>query len=341
MPAETLVVAVAGTRFGEPDIEAQELSNFDPEFAVGAADSDEALLELARNAVAILAGAPPRFNRHVLSQLGTCRTIVRYGVGIETIDLEAASERGILVANVPDYCTEEVATHTLALLLAAVRKLPQADRSVRTGHWQVAALRPLFSTEDQVLGIVGFGKIGQAVARKAQPFGFEILVHDPYADPDAVTALGVASVPLPALLRRADAITLNAPLTEDTFHLIDAAALAQMKPNAVLVNTGRGGLVDEAALGDALRNGRIAMAALDVLEKEPPPPDHPLRDLENALITPHTAWYTEQATKRMRRLASQEVARVLRGEWPLHLVNPAVKATVKTPGQPPAPSTAH
>lgn len=317
-------IAVLGTRFGPPTIEAEELSDFDVEFVLGAAATADALVQDAGDAVAILAGSGPRFTREVLNRLPACRAIVRYGVGTETVDLQAATQAGILVANVPDYCTEEVATHTLALILACERKLLQAQRATAGGQWQIAGVRPLFSTEDQVLGIVGFGRIGQAVARKAQPFGFEILVFDPIVTAGMAAERGVTRVDLAALLSRSDVVSLNAPLIDDTYHLINAATIEHMKPTAFVVNTSRGGLIDEAALLDALNRGRLAGAALDVFEIEPVPGDHPLLHSERCLVTPHMAWYTEQASERMRRLASREVARVLRGESPHHLVNPDV-----------------
>lgn len=318
-------IAILGTRFGLPDIENAELSPFNVEIVMGDASTAEELIGTAAGAIAVLAGAPPRFSRDVLAALPACRTIVRYGVGIETIDLEAATKRGILVANVPDYCTEEVATHTVALILACVRKLLPAHRAATSGQWQVSVVRPLFSTENQTVGVIGFGNIGQAVARKLRPFGFELLVLDPYVRQETLRQHHATAVELPELLSRADIISLNAPLTKETHHLIDAAALDSMKPTAFIVNTSRGGLIDEIALVEALRQEKIAGAALDVMESEPVPADHPLLHSERILVTPHTAWYTVQSTARMRQLASREVARVLRGEWPLHLVNPDVR----------------
>ncbi len=320
-------VAVLGTRFGPADLEAEELAGLEVMLVPGSGATPDELVQAAAGAAVILAGAPPKFSRAVLERLPDCRAIVRYGVGTETIDLAAATERGIMVVNVPDYCTEEVATHTLALILACERRLLAAGAGVVQGQWQISHLRPLFSTEQQTLGILGFGRIGQAVARKAAAFGFTILVHDPVASEAALASQPVRPVGLDELLARSDVLSLNAPLTPGTYHVIDAAALARMKPTAFLVNTARGGLVDEAALAEALRAGRLAGAALDVLETEPPPPDHPLLGAERCLLTPHMAWYSEQAAERMRRLAAREVARVLRGEPPLNLVNPAVLAS--------------
>ncbi len=314
-------VAVLGARFGALNVEKEELEHLGVRIVASPGVTPEEIVEIAGDATAILAGSGPKFSRAVLAQLPACRAIVRYGVGTETIDMAAATEMGIMVANVPDYCVDEVATHTMALILAGVRKLLDAHRSATAGQWQIAGVRPLFSTENQVLGLVGFGRIGQAVARKAQVFGFQILVFDPYVSVEQAAAGGGTRVELNELLARADVISLHSPLTPGTLHLINAAALQQMKPTAFLVNASRGGLVDEEALLQALNEGQIAGAALDVLENEPAPADHPLFQSERCLVTPHMAWYSEQSIERMRRLASKQVARVLVGRLPTTLVN--------------------
>ncbi len=325
MTTNRLSVAVLGARFSALDIEAEELVPLGVEIVHGPGVTASDIVQIAGKSAAILAGSGPKFDRTVLTQLTACRTIVRYGVGIETIDLSACTELGIAVANVPEYCVEEVATHTLTLILACVRKLLLGYRAAVAGQWQVTGMRPLFSTENQVLGLVGFGRIGQAVRRKAQAFGFQIIVSDPYVTPEKAAELGITLVGLTELLSSADIVSLHAPDTPESHHVIDAAALRRMKPNAFLVNTSRGGLVDELALEHALNQGQIAGAALDVLESEPVPASHPLLQAERCLVTPHMAWYTEQSIERMRRLASREVARVLSGQLPINLVNPQIR----------------
>lgn len=324
MDSGRVSVAVLGARFGPLDIEMEELSPLNAVLREGAGQTATEIVQVAAQSTAILAGSAPLFDRKVLTQLKSCRAIVRYGVGTETIDLPAATDLGIMVVNVPDYCAEEVATHTLALILACVRKILPAHRAASKGDWQIAGVRPLYSTEEQVLGLVGFGRIGQAVVRKAKPFGFKILVFDPYVDRRSLVEQGLTAASLWELLEQSDVISLHSPDTEETHHIIDAAALGRMKPTAFLVNASRGGLVDEAALTAALERGQIAGAALDVMENEPVKADRPILASERVLTTPHMAWYTEQSVRRMRRLASREVARVLRGEQPVHLVNPAV-----------------
>lgn len=317
-------VAILGTRFGEPTIEAAGLRDYDVSFVLDPGGDGDAIVAAAQDASVIMAGGAPRFPAAVLARLPNLHIIVRLGVGVETIDLEAATALGITVANVPDYASEEVSTHTVALILALVRKLVPANQTVRRGGWGLNAVRPLFSLADQTIGIIGFGQIGRAVTRKLRPFGSTLLVHDPYVAADVIAEAGATAATVDAILEAADIITLNAPLTDGTYHLIDAAALARMKSTAFLVNTSRGGLIDEVALLAALEAGAIAGAALDVLEQEPAAPGNPLVQREDVIVTPHMAWYTVQGTRRMREFAVIELARMLDGHRPRNFVNPAV-----------------
>jgi len=321
--SESNIVAVLGARWSL-EIETEELSEFNVRLVQNMGTSFEEIVSSAKNAVAILAGSPPKFTRDVLSQLPSLKIIARYGVGVDKIDVPAATELGIMVANLPDVFAEEVATHTMALVLGTTRKLVHSHELVKSGRWEVAPLKPMFSTEDQVLGIVGLGNIGQAVARKAQPFGFEILIYDPYLSPEVLAQFDAESVDLDTLLTRADVIALTAPHTDETHQMINAEALNKMKSTAFLVNTSRGGLIDEKALEKGLSEGWIAGAGLDVMDNEPVEASRPLLQSDKLIVTPHTAWYTEQAMVRMRRLACQEVGRVLQGERPKNLVNPVL-----------------
>jgi D-3-phosphoglycerate dehydrogenase len=247
------------------------------------------------------------------------RIIVRYGVGYDNIDVAAAAACGIAVSNVPDYGTEEVSDHALALLLAATRRIAEADRRVRAHGWGVPMDRRVHRIRGGTLGLVGYGRIGGAFHRKAAGLGFaRILVHDPFlkAPPE-----GAELASLDAIARTADAISLHAPLSNATRHIIGRGFLAQVKPTAVLVNTARGGLVDEAALVAALSEGRLLAAGLDVYESEPLRADSPLRGLDNVVLTDHAAWYSEQAIADLQRKAAEEVARVLSGGKPLYQVN--------------------
>ena len=247
-----------------------------------------------------------------------CRAIVRYGIGVDNIDLRAARERRIYVANVPDYGSEEVSDHALALLLAVVRRIAARDRAVRAGAWNLARTEKMYRVAGRTLGLVGYGRIARSFARKMRGIGIErVLACDPSAEPDA----GTEMVPLEKLCREADFISIHAPLMPQTRHLIDADRIALMKPTAVIVNTARGALIDEQALAAALRAGRIFGAGIDVYENEPPARDNPLFELDNVVLSDHTGWYSEESVAELQHKAAQELARVLRGEAPRNWLN--------------------
>ncbi|MGH9082522.1 MAG: C-terminal binding protein [Acidimicrobiales bacterium] len=245
-----------------------------------------------------------------IARLERCRIIARYGIGVDNVDLAAAAQRGIVVTNVPDYCVEEVGAHTLAMVLALLRKLPAGHAEVLAGGWGVGSLRPMLRPSEITLGLVGYGRIARHVARSARTLGMHILVHDPYlASPPDDDEL----VDLAELLRRSDAVSLHAPLTDETRGLIGAEQLAAMRPGAVLVNCSRGPLVRLADLVDALRNGHLAGAGLDVFESEPP--DAAVLDgVPNLITTPHSAFYSEAATKESQQKAATQIVKVMRGQ---------------------------
>jgi D-3-phosphoglycerate dehydrogenase len=254
-----------------------------------------------------------------------CRLISRHGVGYDTLDVQAATDHGIMVCNVTDYCSQEVADHTMALLLALARSLFQADREVRSGGWDVyAACGANRRIEGQTLGLVGLGNIGKAVARRAAGFGLNLAVYDPFVPAEAIEALGGRKADLDALLQQADYISLHLPLSAATRHIINAEMLALMKPTAFLVNTSRGGLVDLAALRIALAEGRLAGAGLDVFEKEPPDRDDPLLQMPNVITSPHAGFYSEGSLFDLHSRQAQQVAAVLQGLRPANLLNPQV-----------------
>lgn len=281
----------------------------------------ERLKRLTRNADAVL-NCYVRMPREAIEELERCRIIARYGVGVDTIDLDAASERGIVVTNVPDYCRAEVSDHTLALILALARRLPKLDRSVQSGEWQATEAKPTFRLSEQSLGLVGFGRIARDVARKARAFGLRVLATDPFVAHERMAEQGVEPRRFSELLSESDFVSIHAPLTAETNHLIDAEALALMKPTAYLVNTSRGPLVDSAALCAALDSRRLAGTGLDVLEDEPLSADHPLRGRDNVIITPHTAFYSEEAVAELQRKAVTQIVKVLTGKRPDYPVNP-------------------
>lgn len=256
----------------------------------------------------------------VIAALDRCRVIVRVGIGVDNVDLDAARAHGIPVCNVPDYCIDEVADHTLALALTLARHLPFVDQRVRDGIWRITPDAPMPAFRAMTFATVGFGRIARAVLDRARPFRFRRAAYDPYVPDAAFDEAGIVRLDLDALFAEADIISLHSPLTPDTHHLVDAERLRQMKDSAILVNTARGGLIDTVALAEALDAGIIAAAGLDVFETEPLPDDHPLRQCDTALLTSHLAWYSEQSVPVLQRKAAEEVARALRGEPLLHPV---------------------
>jgi D-3-phosphoglycerate dehydrogenase len=257
----------------------------------------------------------------VIRTLDRCRIIARYGIGVDTIDLDAANERGILVTNVPDYCIDEVSDHALSLALALARGVTLLDRRVRTGSWTPTDARPLHRIRGRTLGLVGFGKIARAVAIKAAALGYQVVATDPYVADAAVRGAAVEPLPFDELLERADVVSLHVPLTDESHHLIGSEALAKMKPGAILVNTSRGPLVDTAALRDALVSGHLGGVALDVLEEEPPAPDEPLLQRDDVVITPHAGFYSEESVHELQRKAVEQVVEALAGRRPTYALN--------------------
>jgi len=241
--------------------------------------------------------------------------IVRYGIGLDNIDLAAAQAQGVKVAYVPDYATGEVADHTVSLILATLRCLLPLDRSVREEMWDAVGVSgPVRSFDETTVGFIGFGRIGQGVLSRLKPFGFKSIVADPYADRQTLADLGAEAVDLDTLFDRADVITLHCPLTPETRHVVNAERLARKPGRAALVNTARGGLVDPDAIADALEAGLLRGAGLDVFEAEPLPLESPLRACPNLILTPHAAWYSTSAIERLQGLAADEVRRHLTGE---------------------------
>jgi len=294
--------------------------------ATTAADEGGLIANLHEADVVLVSAA--QMTRRVLEDLPRCRAVVRYGIGVDNVDLEAATDCGIIVAHVLDFCTEEVSNHAIALLLALARGLLPLHHDTTAGRWRQPQAWTLAPVHGQTLGVVGFGNIGRAVARKARAFDMRLLAHDPYGDPNAAAELGAALVPLGDLLAESDYVSLHTPLTPETRHLIGAAELRAMKPSAVLINTSRGPVVDEAALVEALTSGGIAAAGLDVFEEEPLPADSTLCRLENVVLTPHVASISPEAMRRLREEVGQAAADVLRGRWPKYVANPGVRPRV-------------
>jgi D-3-phosphoglycerate dehydrogenase / 2-oxoglutarate reductase len=323
------VVTPAGVSFGPPDVgydaEMETLASVGAEIVEIPAGSEEDFVQAARDADALYAKGR-RITRRMIDGLERCRVIALGTVGVDSVDVAAATARGIPVTNVPDTFIEEVADHTLMLILATYRRLTLMDRYIREGRW--ADGRPYLSQFPrlwgQTLGLISFGHVARAVAVRARPFGFRILAYDPYIDETIMTQHDVEPVALTELLRRSDIVSMHAPATQDAFHLLRAEHFRLMKREALFVNTGRGPTVDEAALVKALDEGWIAGAGLDVFEHEPAIATNPLLRMENVILTPHVASASARMDPERRRRVGREITLVLSGRWPMSCVNPAV-----------------
>jgi D-3-phosphoglycerate dehydrogenase len=319
-PDRKRVVVVDGG-YQSYDIEERVLAPLDADVIVDPCHGDPALVRIAvAEADAVLVRESP-IDTEAIACMRRCRVIARYGIGVDNVNLAAARERRIYVSNVPDYAAEEVSDQALALLLSVARRTVTRDHAIRGGAWNVSPGEKMYRIAGRALGLVGYGRIARAFERKMRGLGVaRVLVYDPLLE--AGTLAGVESLDLNSLCEQSDFISLHAPLTRDTSHIINSARLALMKPTTVLVNTARGGLIDERALAEALRSKRIFGAGIDVFEHEPPGSAHPLFTLNNVVLSDHTAWYSEESVAELQTKAAEEVARVLRGEPPRHWVNP-------------------
>lgn len=282
--------------------------------------TEEELIQRAEDCDALIVQFCP-VTRNVIKNLKNCKVIVRYAIGYDTIDIAAADEAGIMVCNVPDYCVDDVSTHAVMLLLACAKRLPVYLDAIHRQQWNYAVAKPLHNFSKSCVGLLGFGSIAQQVAKKLGSFGVDLCAYDPYADPQKAKKLNVRLLTQDELYVQSDMISIHCPLNAQTEKMLNAEAFAKMKPGVVLVNTARGGLIDECALIEALDSGRVAAAGLDVLMQESVSLDHPLMKNPRVLITPHIAWYSDESVLELQKKAAQEVVRVLQNEKPLHMVN--------------------
>ena len=289
----------------------------------GDAKNEAELIELTRDADAII-NYLAKVTARVINSLERCQVIVRRGIGYDSVDVSAATTKAIPVVNVPEYCTNEVADHAIVLLLSSARKIFAAWEQTKSGEWDLNQLAPIPALKDSTLGLVGFGKIPRAVTAKAKCFGLKVQASDPFIPAELAAKHNVKLVSLDELLTSSDFISIHAPLTDDTRSLISRREFSLMKPSAVLINTARGPVVDEAALIEALKAKRIAFAALDVVTQEPPAADNPLRQMNNVILTPHVAWYSQRSAQILGEKVGREIVRVFKGHLPKSLVNPEV-----------------
>lgn len=316
------LVAVTDSVFPNLDMAREVVSRIGGELQLAKSTTPEAILEVARNADAVLT-TYAKVTTEIVQQLTKCRIIARFGIGVDNVDIATATGKGIFVTKVPDYCMDEVSDHTMALLLSLIRKIPFSNAEVHAGRWEMPSVVPIHRLRGQVFGLVGFGRIPQLVAPKGQAFGLRVVSSDPYASKEVMAKSGVEKVEFEELVRISDFISLHCPLMPETHHLFNAQVFSQMKSTAYLVNTGRGPLIDEAALAQALDKKQLSGAALDVVENEPPS-GSPLLGRKNVILTPHTAFYSEESLLELQRKAAEEVVRVLSGQAPLNPVNPEV-----------------
>jgi len=281
------------------------------EVAAACKDADALIVTYAKVGRTALAGMPK------------LKIMVRSGVGYDSLDVPAATERKVMVCNVPDYCISDLAEHTMALLLAWWRRIGELDQQVRREGWGLP-VKPVYRLQGKTLGLLGLGRMGQAVAVRAKGFGVKLVACDPYVPDGVFAALGIQRLGLDDVCKTADMLTIHALLNSETRGIVCEQTLRLMKRSAVIVNTARGGLIKTDDLVRAIREGGIAGAALDVIEPEPLPPDHPIRSLPRVLITPHAAWYSEDAEPELRRMAARTIVQALQGERPATLLNPEV-----------------
>jgi len=282
--------------------------------------TEKELLENVREADGILITSAP-FRKNVIDGLKRCRVIVRFGIGVDKIDLAAATEKKIWVANTPGLYADEVSNHVITLLMVLSRKMLLTHQLVKRGTFQFHSIQPIYSLNGKTLGLIGLGRIGRAILKKLKVFNINCLAYDPYLPRNAATEYEVEAVSLERLLSDSDFISVNCPLTEETKGLLGEDQFRIMKKTAFIINTARGGIIDESALLKALRNHWIAGAGLDVFTEEPPRKNHPLFKLKNVIATPHIGWYSEESMERMRQEGFEEICRVFRGEVPKNLVN--------------------
>ncbi|MFC1954656.1 C-terminal binding protein [Chloroflexota bacterium] len=333
MAAKYKVVSLGKFGGGPMTNEEKELGSLDTEIILAPkCTTEDELIAATKDADAILGGSP-FFTQRVMEALPKCIVIATYSVGYNTIDIAAATENNILVVNNPAYCwcVEEVSNHALTLLLASAKKLTIQNDLTKQGRWADAkqTLPPMAPIHGQTLGIVGCGDIGRMTARKAHCFGLRLLGYDPYVDRSLAEESGITLVSsLPKLLNESDFISIHTFLNEETWHLIGEEEFNQMKPTAYFINTARGPNVDEGALIKALQEKKIAGAGLDVFETEPIDPNNPLLKMDNVIVVPHSASYSDTAVEVNSINPAQEVARVLCGKWPNNPVNETVKPKI-------------
>jgi len=316
-------VVITDAEYKSFDLEKEELNKVNAEVIVGQCKTEDEIIQIAKDADGLIVQCAS-ITRRVIESLKKCKVIARYGIGVDSIDIEAATEHGICVVNVQEYCLDEVSDHTMALALACVRKVVMLDNAVKKGIWDFKISAPIFRLKNMKLGLAGFGNIARMVSLKAQAFGLNVVAYDPYVPSSVMTKINVKKINLEDFLKEADIISLHLPLTKETKYMFAEKEFKLMKNTAFIINTGRGPLIKEKDLYRALKEKWIAGAALDVTEKEPIDPNNNLLKLDNIIITPHVAFYSDESLRNLQRSAAKGVAQVLKGGIPPSIVNKEV-----------------
>jgi D-3-phosphoglycerate dehydrogenase len=318
-------VVITDCDHGSIEEEKEEFGRVGAELILAQVQEEEDLIRACREADGLI-NQYALLTRRGLEHLPNCKVVSRYGVGVDSVDLKAATDLGIIVANVPDYCIEEVADQTIALILTLVRKTAFFDQKVKSNQWDFRLGIPIYRTRGKTLGLVGCGKIGLEVAKRISAFGVRVIAFDPYIEkPHEVIELK----DIDTVLKESDFISIHCPLNDSTRHLIGDEAFKKMEKRPILINTSRGPIIDEKALIQALKEGLISGAGLDVLEKEPPDSQNPLLKMENVILTPHVSFYSVESISELKRRTAKNVADVLTGRWPRSVVNREVKGRIR------------
>ena len=318
-------VVITDCDHGSIDEEKKEFGRIGAELILAQIKEEEDLIRVCKDADGLL-NQYALLTRKVLEKLSKCKVIGRYGVGVDSVDVKAATDLGIVVANVPDYCVEEVADQALSMILALIRKTVFFDQKVKSNEWDFRQGRPIHRIKGKTLGLIGCGRIGLEVAKRISAFGVRVITFDPYLQKEPE---GIELMDFDIVLKESDFISIHCPLNEASRHLIGEKEFQKMEKKPLIINTSRGPIIDEAALIQALTKRQVSGAGLDVLEKEPPDPQNPLLKMENIIIAPHISFYSEESISELKRRTAENVSSVLLGNWPRSVVNQEVKGKTR------------
>jgi len=318
-------VVITDCDHGSIEEEKREFGRIGAELSLAQIKEEEDLIRVCKDADGLL-NQYALLTRKVLEKVPKCKVIGRYGVGIDSVDLKAATDLGIIVANVPDYCVDEVADQALSMILALIRKTVFFDQKVRSDQWDFRQGRPIRRIKGKTLGLIGSGRIGLEVAKRISAFGVRVITFDPYLKK---TPEGIELMDFDTVLKESDFISIHCPLNESTRHLLGEKEFQKMQKKPLIINTSRGPIIDEVALIQALTKRQVSGAGLDVLEKEPPDPQNPLLKMENVIIAPHISFYSEESISELKRRTAENVSSVLLGKWPRSVVNQEVKGKTR------------